>query len=88
MAGQVIYVGRTSMPKLRQWGHRSSNTKIGEMLKEGIATFNIIDEVFQDEVLQFEKYWINQMQQWGFKLLNTKHIKPKELKFKPLKKNF
>jgi hypothetical protein len=58
-----FYIGKSVNPSL----HRSYQHKY----KYGKDTIlEVIDEVSTDEWIFWESFWINQMKQWGFSLLN------------------
>lgn len=77
-----IYIGRTCNARRRFWAHKSSATLIGELLRGGDAEMTVIDKVDIKMVIQMEKYWVCQMQQWGFSLLNKKITQRPALNFK------
>jgi len=61
----IIYVGKTKNPKLREQNHKHT---FGYEIK-----YSIIDEVDSTERKVWgplESYWIEQFRQWGFKLAN------------------
>ncbi len=61
----IIYVGKTKNPKLREHNHKKT---FGYDIK-----YSIIDEVSSTEQKiwgPLESYWIEQFRQWGFKLAN------------------
>ena len=79
--GNIRYVGKSDNPKKRLWTHISESKKgfdnhkhrwIRVLLKnENLPILDIIDEVYVDEWKFWEKYWINQIECWGFKLTNS-----------------
>jgi len=70
----TVYVGRTQDPHIRRLAHIQKKIIKGE--------FCVIDEFEGDMILSMEKYYINQFKQWGFILLNKRHLKAYPLKFK------
>ena len=77
---EVGYVGKTTNLKKRlnrhlneSKGSTSSHKKawIKSLLKKGVEPkIEIIDEVLSGEWKFWEKYWIEQMKAWGFRLTN------------------
>ncbi len=75
--GRLRYIGKSNNPQNRIYSHirEKSNLHKFNWLKSIIERGNfpiieIIDEVPEEEWQFWEKYWINQFKQWGFKLLN------------------
>lgn len=70
----VIYVGQTYSPKSRFQVHKS-------LRKRSDLTFNILESINTGDCTvlslanELEKYWIEQMIQWGFKLENKYYNK-------------
>lgn len=74
---EVVYVGCTKNIKNRIRCHLSSNiqNELGQWIKTLIDGYIIpkveaVDIVEPDEMLFFERYWIQQFQSWGFNLFN------------------
>jgi hypothetical protein len=75
--GRIRYIGKSKNPKNRLNGHirEKSNLHkfnwIGSIINRGFYPIvEILDEVPEEEWQFWEKYWISQFKQWGFKLLN------------------
>lgn len=77
----VRYVGQTKTPSKRLYKHIYEAKKHGSrnkrcswikslLNKNERPILNIIDEVSMDEWAFWETYWISQMKQWGFRLVN------------------
>jgi len=79
---EIIYVGRTNNFNRRFWTHKSSKTLLGNLLRNNIAKMEILEIVDIKDAIQFEHYWICQMQKWGFELSNKKKINKSKIKFK------
>lgn len=76
---EIRYVGKTKNPKMRFHNHcnKLHNEKshkrnwINKLKKEGLKPkMKILDEVLESEWKFWEKFWINQLKQWNFNLVN------------------
>ena len=76
---EIRYVGKTRNPKMRFHNHcnKLHNEKshkrnwINKLKKEGLKPkMKILDEVLESEWKFWEKFWINQLKQWNFNLVN------------------
>ena len=56
-----FYIGKSYMGSTRKYNHKKTYPG---------CKLEIIDEVPVDEWMYWEKYWIEQFRQWGFKLVN------------------
>ena len=56
-----FYIGKSYMGSTRKYKHKKTYPG---------CKLEIIDEVPVDEWVYWEKYWIEQFRQWGFKLVN------------------
>lgn len=77
---EIRYIGKSNNPKQRLKAHcnpaRFTSTHkfnwIQSLRKKGLKPIMIVvDEVSIDEWHYWERYWIEQMAQWGFNLVNT-----------------
>ena len=76
---EIRYVGKTKNPKMRFHNHcnKLHNEKshkrnwINKLKKEGLKPkMKILDEVLESEWKFWERFWINQLKQWNFNLVN------------------
>ena len=76
---EIRYVGKTRNPKMRFHNHcnKLHNEKshkrywINKLKKEGLKPkMKILDEVLESEWKFWERFWINQLKQWNFNLVN------------------
>ena len=76
---EIRYVGKTRNPKMRFRNHcnKLHNEKshkrnwINKLKKEGLKPkMKILDEVLESEWKFWERFWINQLKQWNFNLVN------------------
>ena len=76
---EIRYVGKTRNPKMRFRNHcnKLHNEKshkrnwINKFKKEGLKPkMKILDEVLESEWKFWERFWINQLKQWNFNLVN------------------
>lgn len=79
ITGEIRYVGKTKNPKMRFHNHcnKLHNTNshkrnwINSLRNLGLRPImNIIDEVEESEWHYWEKYWIQQLKNWGYNLTN------------------
>lgn len=77
--GEIRYVGKTRNPKMRYHNHcnKLHNEKthkrnwIESLRKQKLKPImEILDEVLVEEWKYWEKFWISQLKEWGFKLVN------------------
>jgi len=79
ITGEIRYVGKTNNPYMRFHDHCKKSYRckthkdywINKLLKEGLRpVMSVLDEVSKVEWKYWEKFWIEQCRQWGFKLVN------------------
>ena len=80
LRGQIRYVGKANCPRKRLSDHikdcfsgkvSHKISWIKSLISRGERpSIEVIDEVPNEEWQFWEKYWINQLKQWGFNLTN------------------
>ena len=82
LTNEIKYVGKTKGTLKNRWYSHISNYKLSKeksyknswivsLKKENLKpTIELLDEVPENEWEFWEKYWISQFLQWGFKLTN------------------
>lgn len=83
VAGLIIYVGSTTLQaEHRLFNHISQSVSTSGKLYDymrttkEIPTVEVLEEVAYNDISELRKtenYWIDQMRQWGFGLLNVCH---------------
>lgn len=75
--GRLRYIGKSNNPQNRIYSHIREKANLHKfnwlrsIIKRGsFPIVEIVDEVPEEEWQFWEKFWINQFRQWGFKLLN------------------
>jgi len=75
---EVRYVGKTNNLKIRLGNHLCGRQKthkvnwIKSLKSQGlIPVMKILDEVYKEDWIFWEVYWINQFKIWGFNLVNA-----------------
>lgn len=74
LTGDIKNVGCTLDINYRLRGHRSSDTQVSSWIRSinGNVSIDILDSCSEAEAPFLESFWIQQMQVWGFNMLNKK----------------